>query len=174
MEEMISIKDYAQSRGVNYEAVRRQVKQFKTEDKEFKSHIQESKQRGVSTLLDFYAIEYLDKHRLPRPVIVRASTDETQQELERLRNELAKAMNELNSAKDTIINLTNEKLSLTEEKFKAIEDKTRFETILGQTERDLAEYKLIRDNLNQELALKDKEISSYKKTVFGLYKKVNT
>ena len=164
---MISIKEYAQSKGVSYEAVRRQVKEFKNKDAEFKSHIQESKQRGVSTLLDEWAIDYLDKHRLPRPVIVRASEDETQRELENLRNQLAKAMNELNSAKDTIIRLQDEKLALTEEKSLAIEDKTRATTQLELREKDLAESKAEIGKLNQELG-------SYKKTLFGFYKKTNT
>ena len=177
---MISIKEYAQSKGVSYEAVRRQVRKFSHDEKEFKKHIQENPQRGTGTLLDDWAIDYLDKHRLPRPVIVRASEDETQRELENLRSQLAKAMTELNSAKDTIIRLQDEKLALTEEKSLAIEDKTRATTLLEQKDKDLEESKAENQKLNQEIATKnqeleqrDKELNSYQKTIFGLYKKIN-
>lgn len=138
----MTIKEYATSRAISYEAVAKQVRQYKK--KELKKHI---KYNGRTAQLDDWAVDFLDQHRQPRSVVVQASNEETQRELERLHNQVHQLQAELQKKSDKIEELL-------EEKTKLIEDKTRREVL----EKD-----------NEELK---QELASYKPTLFGLYKKV--
>lgn len=77
---LLSIRDYAKSRFISYEAARRQVMRYK---KELKGKI-EIKQRTQYLTED--AIEFLDEHRKYSPVVVHK--DKERQEKEVQRNEL--------------------------------------------------------------------------------------
>ena len=145
----MTIKEYAMSRGVSYEAVRRQVTSLKK--KELKKHI---KYNGRTAELDDYAIEVLDQHRQPREVVVLASNDETQKELERLHNQVHQLQTELQKSTMKINELLEEKVLL-------VEDKARNETLL-----------LLADKEHDELQEVKQELASYQRTVFGLYRKV--
>ena len=145
----MTIKEYSMSRGVSYEAVRKQVSALKK--KELKKHI---KYNGRTAELDDYAVEVLDQHRQPREVVVVASNSDTQKELERLHNQVHQLQAELLKRADKITELMEKNSLLLEEKTKLIEDKTRREVL----EKD-----------NEELK---QELASYKPTLFGLYKKV--
>lgn len=140
----MTIKDYATSRGVSYETVRRQVAAAKK--KALKGHMN---YQGRQAILDDYAIEYLDQHRQPRNVVVTANNEETQRELERLHNQVHQLQAEIN-------NLLKEKNALLEEKVLLIEDKTKAEAAAARL---------------QEVT---QELGRYKPTLFGLYRKENT
>lgn len=139
----MTIKEYATSRGVSYETCRRQVAAAKK--KALKGHLT---YQGKQTILDDFAIEYLDQHRQPRNVVVAASSEETQRELERLHNQVHQLQAELQKRTDRINELLEEKTLL-------IEDKTRKEI----AEKELSEVK--------------QELSKYQRTLFGLYKKID-
>ena len=145
----MTIKDYATSRAVSYEAVAKQVRQYKK--KELKKHIT---YQGRTAELDDFAIEFLDKHRQPRSVVVKADSDTTQKELERLHEQVHQLQDELNKQK-TITQAKSDKIQeLLEEKNLLIEDKTKKEIY----ESELQEVK--------------QELSRYQRTIFGLYRKV--
>lgn len=146
----MTIKDYAASRAVSYETVRRQVAAAKK--KALKGHIS---YQGNAAMLDDFAIEYLDQHRQPRNIVVTASSEETQKELERLQSQINQLQAELLKRTDRINGLLEEKTKLLEEKTLLIEDKTKAEMKAAELE-----------SVKQELA-------SYKPSLFGLYKKVN-
>lgn len=139
----MTIKEYSMSRGVSYEAVRKQVSALKK--KELKKHI---KYNGRTAELDDYAVEILDQHRQQREVVVVASNIDTQKELERLHNQVHQLQTELQKSTMKINELLEEKVLL-------IEDKTR---------REIAE---------KELQETKQELSKYQRTIFGLYKKVD-
>lgn len=61
---MISIKDYANSNGVTYEAVRQQVKRY---ENELHGHIH---RQGRTQFLDDVAVAILNDHRASNPVVV--------------------------------------------------------------------------------------------------------
>jgi len=146
----MTIKEYSMSRGVSYEAVRKQVSALKK--KELKKHI---KYNGRTAELDDYAVEILDQHRQQREVVVVASNIDTQKELEKLHNQVHQLQAELLKRADKITELIEKNSLLLEEKTKLIEDKTRREVL----EKD-----------NEELK---QELSKYQRTIFGLYKKVD-
>lgn len=173
----MTIKEYAKSRGVSYEAAAKQVRKYK--NKELKSHIS---YQGSLTILDDYAVDLLDGHRQPRNIIVEQTSEDIQRELKRLYNEVDKL-------KDQIIALQDEKTALIEYKVKneqlqLIADKSQSE--LNQTTQELEQLKIdaavartANDNLAKEKAQMQEqmeqakeELNRYKPTLFGLYRKI--
>lgn len=74
-----SIKDYAKSRKITYEAARQQVKRY---EKELQGHIHK---QNRTQYLDDYAVDLLDDHRQQNPVVV--VNQDRDAELEQLRSE---------------------------------------------------------------------------------------
>lgn len=112
---MISIKDYAKSQNVSYEAVRKQVNRYK---KDLEGHIYKV---GRTQHLDDKAVEFLDSKRMENPVVViKTSKDE---EIQRLSDEnktllmkIAELQDLLLQEKDNVKLLQQEKIALLEEK----------------------------------------------------------
>ena len=112
---MITLKDYAKSHGVSYEAVRKQVKRYKLE---LDGHILVN---GRTQYLDEDAQAFLDKKREGNPIIVQ--TLDRSEELEQLRRDkvnllikIAELHEELLREKDQVKLLQNEKIALLEER----------------------------------------------------------
>lgn len=139
---MLTIRDYAKTRNVAYESVRKQVKRY---SKELKGHTVKD---GV-TQLDDYAIDFLDNHRMKREVNVIQEPDakETQQEITNLRAEIEQLKQKLVDAQTEIINSKNETLAT----------HTKYQELLERNQLLLEQ--------------KDTELQTYHKTIFGLYKK---
>lgn len=74
-----SIKDYAKSRKITYEAARQQVKRY---EKELQGHIH---RQNRTQYLDDYAVDLLDDHRQQSPVVI--VNQDRDAELEQLRAE---------------------------------------------------------------------------------------
>lgn len=112
---MITIKDYAKSRNITYEAVRKQVIRYATE---LDGHTTKEKR---TTYLDDYAVEFLDEKRKGNPIVIlETSKDE---EIERLQNEnkalllkITTLQEELNHEKDFSKGLLLEKTEWLQEK----------------------------------------------------------
>lgn len=138
----MTIKEYAISRAVSYEAAAKQVRQYKK--KELKKHI---KYNGRTAELDDFAVEFLDKHRQPKNIVV-TNTEESQRIIDQQAAQIKQLQAELLKRTDKINELLEEKTLL-------IEDKAKKELL----EKD-----------NQELK---QELSKYQRTIFGLYKKVD-
>lgn len=141
----ISIRQYAKSRHVSYEAVRRQVTKYA---KELEGH---TETKNHTCLLDDIACDFLDTHRQKRAIIIddenaRAETDLLKLEIERLKKEIS-------DQKDTIIALQNEQKAY-------IADKARNDTLL-----------MIADKEHDELEETRKELAKYHKSLFGFYRK---
>ena len=143
---MLSIKDYARNKNVSYEAVRTQIKRYSDD---LKGHITK---QGRTRFLDEHAIAFLDAKRKDNPVVIVNSSKS--EELDLLREENARL-------KDALLEAQNKLLDAQEEKIRAIEAQNRVGVLEAQIDASNKE----RDYLKQE-------ISSYKKTIFGLYLKV--
>lgn len=158
--ELMTIKQYAQSQHISYEAVRKQVASYKHE---LQDHII---RKGRTQYLDEYAVEYLSKRRRESPVIVmEQSKDETiadlKEQIDALRVQLMAAQNELLKSKDHIIELA-------EESRKSLEAQTRYAALLEDNE---SKDEQIRE-LTEQRDAAEKEARSYQPSWFGLYKKV--
>lgn len=159
--ELMTIKQYAQSQHISYEAVRKQVASYKHE---LQDHIV---RKGRTQYLDEWAIEFLTKRRRESPVIVlEQSKDETiadlKEQIDALRVQLMAAQNELLREKDHIIELQ-------EESRKSLEAQTRYAALLEDNE---SKDEQIRE-LTEQRDAAEKEARSYQPSWFGLYKKVS-
>lgn len=109
---MISIKDYAQSKGVTYEAVRKQVKRYKDE---LGTHVQK---QGRTQYLDEEAVKILDSKRAESPVVlIQAGKDE---EIERLTAENKALLLKLAEVQDALIQEQKKVFTLQEEKIELL------------------------------------------------------
>lgn len=166
---LMTIKEYSKNKGVSYEAVRRQIKQYAND---LEGHIIK---QGKTNFLDDVAIQILDQHRTPKTVVVDYAENELQAENERLRAEI-------DHLKSHIINLQNEKMAY-------LEDKTRMETLLAISDKEHDELTRVKEELTEnkhdldlakkdladtktELDNKNAELGRFTKTIFGLYKKI--
>ena len=138
----MTIKEYAKSHGISYESARRQVARY---TKELKGHT--TKKDNGPTELDNYAVEFLDRHRQKRPIVVAPDAEETQQEINNLRAEIEQLKQKLLDA--------DAKIMSAQQKTIAIEEEYR-------------EY--IKSN-QLLITQKDTELQSFHKTLFGLYRK---
>ena len=196
--DVISIKEFAQNRGVTYEAVRKQVAKY---EEELRDHIVK---RGRVQYLDEYAQKFLIEHRRLSPVVVKIedsqdAVKELEETVETLRAKLLEAQNELLNAQKRVIELQDKQSSMIEEKLRyeaLIEDHEALKTRISESEaRETAAQETIgqlrveidtreeahRAELEQrseDLATMErerdeakKEADSYQKTWFGLYRK---
>lgn len=158
--ELITIKQYAQSQHISYEAIRKQVVAYKHD---LQDHII---RKGRTQYLDEYAIEFLTKRRRESPVIVlEQSKDETiadlKDQIDALRVQLMTAQNELLREKDHIIELQ-------EESRKSLEAQARYTALLEENESKDEQIK----ELTEQRDAAVKEAQSYQPSLFGFYRKV--
>lgn len=158
--ELMTIKQYAQSQHISYEAVRKQVASYK---QDLQDHII---RKGRTQYLDEYAVEYLTKRRRESPVIVlEQSKDETiadlKEQIDALRVQLMTAQNELLKEKDRIIQLQ-------EENQKSLESQTKYAALLEENDTMSEQIR----ELTEQRDAAVKEAESYQPSWFGLYKKV--
>lgn len=112
--DLITIKEYAQKKGVSYEAVRKQISKYK--DNELHGHIVKVKK---TQYLDEYAVVFLDEKRRESPVVLmREDRNERIEELERenkaLLLKVAELQEQLLQEKDNVKMLQQEKIELLE------------------------------------------------------------
>lgn len=173
--EKISIREYSKERHVSYEAVRRQVVRY---EKELKGHTEKTDQK---ILLDEWAVNFLDKHRMQRNVVQIASDDEIQNELNRLKEQVAQLQNKLFETEQKLIESH-------EEQKKLIADGAKADAMLMLAERDReelketkqvlqdtkVEFEVMKVTLNhteQEKEQAIQELNKYHKSIFGFYRK---
>ena len=193
--EFMTLKQYAESKNVSYEAVRKQVIKYK---KELADHI--IRKDGVQ-YLDQDAIAFLSEKRRHSPLVI--VHEENTDRIKELEAEVESLRAKLMTAQDEIMN-TQRKLIETQETAKdAIEAKTRYSLLLEdhqhtkeeldqvKTERDqiknerdqivterdqmkekltMTEHKLKLAEIDKEAA--QKEAGSYQRSWFGFYRKV--
>ncbi len=137
---MISIKDYAESKKVSYETVRRQVVRY---EKELKDHIQVVNR---TKYLDDEAVSFLDQHRDKTPVVVYdgSSESEKDEEIKQLRAEKEELQAKILKLSEEILARTDQIL-LTERKNSTLQEQ------IGQKNTEIGDLKL------QILALELKE-----------------
>lgn len=114
---MVSIKEFARTCGVSYEAVRKQIKRYAGE---LDGHIH---QQGRTQYLDEVAVAFLSDHRAPAPMAI-YTEDAMVKQIQELEAENKELLKNLNQAKDRIIDLqdTQARLEAAETKQKLLEE----------------------------------------------------
>lgn len=112
---MVSIREYAQNKGVSYEAIRKQVNRYRND---LDGHISKINR---TQYLDEIAVEFLDSKRSENPIVVMET--ERDEEIKRLESEnralivkVAELQDALLKEKDLVKLLQSEKIELLESK----------------------------------------------------------
>ena len=182
--ELVTIKEYAESRKVTYEAVCKQVRQYKK--KELKGHLT---YQGKLTFLDETAVDFLDRHRMKRNIVLAPTSEEIQRDMRHLQSELTRAWQEVDRLKTQVIDLQAEKIGLVEDRAKytaLLELKEDLTIRINKADEEIKQLELDNKRIKAEIELSEKrleekqqeiekdkqELASYQRTIFGLYKKV--
>ena len=110
---MITLRDYANQKGISYEAVRRQLKRYSSE---LEGHITK---QGRTRFLDDEAVAFLEEHRQDNAVSVQnniASLTKLQEENKMLLQKIASLQDMIISRDETIKQLQADKMQLLEDK----------------------------------------------------------
>lgn len=186
---MISVKDYARTRGISPEAVRRQLIRYQ---KELSGHVIT---KGRAKLLDETAVEFLDGHRMQRTVTIAPTDPETQKIIDDLQKAVTDLQGKLNESNNVIIELQRDQAALLEAKIHnkyliadnvRLEDESkrlrdeledaRIKTAVAEAGAEEAEEKIkmlkqTNENQQEELNRARAEADSFQKSIFGFYRK---
>lgn len=149
---MITIREYAAKQHISYEAVRKQLKRY---SRELEGHLVK---QNRTQFLDEYAVQFLDEKRKHNPVIVMEHSKS--EELESVKQE-----NE--ELKNRIIELQSMVMALQEEEVSLIEERGKNQLLVEMKEKSDKELEEMKVRLSEA----EKEVQSYHRTVFGLYRK---
>lgn len=123
----ITIKEYAETRGVTYEAARQQIKRFEAQ---LKGHIHA---RGRTQYIDEHAVALLDEHRQQSSVC--AQNRERFEELKKLREENQALVRRVDALQEELLAAQRSTLD-TRAKLEASEaDRRRLESELNEARR---------------------------------------
>ena len=191
----MTIREYARQRSVSYEAIRKQINRCQ---KDLEGHITT---KGQTKYLDEYAVEYLDQRRSERPVSV-VHWEETEvvkalrDQIDALKNELMTTQKRLIDAQsenqllieaktkyDLLLESSNEKTAtietlredLTESRKTSDQLRDDLKSARDETDqlrKQADEAKERAEKLKKERDTAAKEAKSYRKSVFGLYRKI--
>lgn len=176
----MTIKQYAESQNVSYEAVRKQIIRY-AED--LGEHIV---RKNRTQYLDDWAVDFLTERRKENPVII-VNQDKTEEieslrsQVETLRVQLLNAQNELLKEKDRVISLQDEARKTIEDRAKytaLLEDSKakdeklkeagdQIETLRKEKEEDQRKI----EDLQRERDEAQAEAQSFTRSIFGLYRK---
>ena len=172
---MLSIAEYVESRGVSQTAVRRQLKRY---SEELDGHIHQGNRRKM---LDDFAVDFLDSHRMTKEIIVERTDYQAKIEIDDLKAEIEHKKDEISKLKDEVIFLQKQYMELKEQQTELLGYKAKNEILLEdaatresrvkelETEnRDLQDDNSSKESQIQEL---EKEIGSFKKSWFGFYRR---
>lgn len=195
---MQTIRQYAESRGISYEAVRRQIVEVYPE--ELKEHIQVI---GATKYIDDEAEMFLDSKRSKSTVIVESTQHveeiaRLKKENEELKEKVFKTTDSINFFAENykkleerqllLSDLENEKQKLNDENRELAAVNMDYFVHITELEKENEELEKEKENLKKELEKKEHELqeaenqrkqleyeleqlrSSYEKTIFGLYK----
>ena len=171
--ELMTIKQYAESQNVTYEAVRKQIVGY---GEELKDHIV---RKGRTQYLDEWAVEFLTKRRRENPIILLSQDKDEAIELlksqvETLRVQLMTAQNELLKEKDRIIELQDEAKKTIEDRARytaLLEDNKAKEERLKEAESQISEIRKESEDLSREIEKKDDQIRTIQTEADDLRKK---
>lgn len=148
----MTLQEYANSRGITYEATRQAVKKA---EPDILSHITK---QGRTRILDLEAVNMLDKLRTGKRVkVIRQNTPDTDTTIDRLKNEIILLQRQLLEAQEQ-----NQQTALLN-----AQNVARLEAMTDTTNQLKSEI----DTKQSEIEQLKIENAKYHKTVFGLYRK---
>ena len=179
--EIMTIKQFADSQGISYEAVRKQVVRYSDE---LSGHVI---RKNRTQYLDEKAVEFLQERRRESPIVLQ--TIDQADEISRLQDQLESLKAQLVSAQNRLLEAQERVISLQDEVQKTLEDKARYTALLEDNEAKEKKLQETEDQLRRVEADRDdavqraqdlqterdeavKESKSYYKSWFGFYRKI--
>jgi chromosome segregation ATPase len=179
--ELVTIKQFADSQGITYEAVRRQVARY---SEELSDHII---RHNRTQYLDEKAVEFLKERRWESPIILQ--TIDQGEEIGRLQDQVESLKAQLVTAQNKLLEAQERVISLQDEAQKALEDRARYTALLEDHEDQKRKLQETSDQLRRVEADRDdavqraqdlqterdeavRESKSYYKSWFGFYRKI--
>ena len=179
--ELVTIKQFADSQGITYEAVRRQVARY---SEELSDHII---RQNRTQYLDEKAVEFLKERRRESPIVLQ--TIDQGEEIGRLQDQVESLKAQLVTAQNKLLEAQERVISLQDEAQKALEDRARYTALLEDNEAKEKKLQETEDQLRRVEADRDdavqraqdlqterdeavREAKSYYKSWFGFYRKI--
>lgn len=158
--ELKTIKEYAESQKVTYEAVRKQIVNY---EEELSGHIV---RKGRTQYLDEWAVSFLTARRRENPVIFINQTkdseiEELKQQIETLRTQLLTAQNELLKSQDERLRAQDRIIALQDEARKTFEERARYTALFEESRAKDEELKKAGDreaDLLKQMEEKDHQL----------------
>lgn len=158
--DLVTLKQFAESQGITYEAVRRQVIRY---EEKLSGHI--FKQNGVQ-YLDEDAVTFLKERRRSSPIVLQTmdqkeEIDQLKEQIETLRVQLMTVQNELVKSQEEHLKAKDRIIELQDEAKKTIEDRAKYTALLEDNkakEAKLTEAKSRIEDLQKEHAEDQEQI----------------
>lgn len=186
--DVMTIKQYAESKGISYEAVRKQLVRYADE---LEGHVLK---QGRTQYLDDFAVEFLSDRRRQSPIVV--TLEDRGDEIERLNERIAQLTAQTDALKTELINAQKHVIDLQNDNTTLLEAKLQYSALLQDNqimEERLRAAEEKQDELSQQVTAAElraneaekardeasrqrdeaqQEADSYQKTWFGFYRKI--
>ena len=165
--ELVTIKQFADSQGISYEAVRKQLHKY---SEELSGHVI---RKDRTRYLDEVAVKFLQERRRESPIILQ-NTDQGE-EISRLMDQVESLRAQLVSAQNKLLESQERIISLQDEAQKALEDKARYTALLEDNEAKEKKLQETEERLRRVEAERDEAVQEsrrFYKTWFGFYRKI--
>ena len=179
--ELVTIKQFADSQGISYEAVRKQLQKY---SEELSGHVI---RKDRTRYLDEKAVEFLQERRRESPIVLQ--TIDQGEEIGRLQDQVESLKAQLVTAQNKLLEAQERVISLQDEAQKALEDRARYTALLEDHEDQKRKLQETSDQLRRVEADRDdavqraqdlqterdeavREAKSYIKSWFGFYRKI--
>lgn len=164
--ELVTIKQFADSQGISYEAVRKQVVRY---SEELSGHVI---RKNRTQYLDEVAVKFLQERRRESPIILQ-NMDQGE-EISRLMDQVESLRAQLVSAQNKLLESQERIISLQDEAQKALEDKARYTALLEDNETKEKKLQETEDQLRRVEAERDEAVQESRRFIkswFGFYRK---
>ena len=165
--ELVTIKQFADSQGISYEAVRKQLHKY---SEELSGHVI---RKDRTRYLDEVAVKFLQERRRESPIILQ-NMDQGE-EISRLMDQVESLRAQLVSAQNKLLESQERIISLQDEAQKALEDKARYTALLEDNEAKEKKLQETEERLRRVEAERDEAVQEsrrFYKTWFGFYRKI--
>ena len=164
--ELVTIKQFADSQGISYEAVRKQLHKY---SEELSGHVI---RKDRTRYLDEVAVKFLQERRRESPIILQ-NMDQGE-EISRLMDQVESLRAQLVSAQNKLLESQERIISLQDEAQKALEDKARYTALLEDNETKEKKLQETEERLRRVEAERDEAVQESRRFIkswFGFYRK---
>ena len=165
--ELVTIKQFADSQGISYEAVRKQLHKY---SEELSGHVI---RKDRTRYLDEVAVKFLQERRRESPIILQ-NMDQGE-EISRLMDQVESLRAQLVSVQNKLLESQERIISLQDEAQKALEDKARYTALLEDNEAKEKKLQETEERLRRVEAERDEAVQEsrrFYKSWFGFYRKI--